>query len=76
MLNKVILPELLTRKSDPRNESKVKLYCLCRRHSFPPMIACDNKVCKIEWFHYSCVNVKKAPCKSWYCPDYKTASPN
>ena len=76
VFDKVILPELLTRKSDPKIESKAKLYCLCRRPSFPPMIACDNKLCKIEWFHYSCVNVKKAPRKSWYCPDCKRASLN
>ena len=31
--DKVILPELLTRKSDCKNERKAKLYCLCHRSS-------------------------------------------
>ena len=43
VFDKVILPELLTGKSHPTNESKAKIYCLCRRPSFPPMIACDKK---------------------------------
>ena len=72
VFDKEILPELLTRKSDPKIKSKAKLYCLCRRPRFPPMIACEIK-CKIKWFHYSCVNVKKTPRQSWYCPDCKTA---
>ena len=68
VFDKLIPPELLTQNSDPKNEWKAKLFCLCRRPSFPSMIACDNKVCKIEWFYYSCVNVKKTTRKSWYCP--------
>ena len=76
VFDKVIFPELTTQKSDLKNESKVKLYFLCRRPSFPPMITCDNKVYKIDSFYYSCVNFKKAPGKSWYYPDCKTASLN
>ena len=42
------------------------------RPSFPPMIACDHRDCKWEWFHYSCVGVKKAPKGRWFCKDCKT----
>ena len=61
VFDKVILLELLTQKSHPKIENKAKLHSLCCRPSFLLMIACDNKLCKIEWFHYSCVNVKIAP---------------
>ena len=36
--------------------------------SFPPMILCDNKVCKIDLIHYSCANVKKARSKVGLLP--------
>lgn len=66
---KVILPELVTRKNDPNLQNEEKLYCLCRRPSFPPMIGCDNYgTCEIEWYHYSCVNITRAP-KKWLCPN-------
>lgn len=42
-------------------------YCLCRGVSHGDMIACDNFECPIEWFHYSCVNLARAPKGKWYC---------
>ena len=67
----VILPELVCRKQDPHNEKEHQLYCYCKRPSFPPMIACDGLTCKIEWFHYSCVNLTHTPSpnSTWYCPN-------
>ena len=67
----VILPEILTRKNDPNNKLDDKLYCVCKRPAFNPMIACDNINCNIEWFHYTCMNVTRAPAKKWYCPKCK-----
>ena len=71
VFTKVILPELVTRKLDPNNEQKHKLYCYCNKPYFNPMIACDGKTCTIEWFHYSCVNLTRTPKenKNWLCPD-------
>ena len=57
----VILPELVTRENDPNNKKHHKLYCYCQRPSFPPMIGCDGLSCKIEWFHYSCLDLVRAP---------------
>jgi len=31
------------------------------------MIRCDNKKCKIEWFHLDCVGINKIPDGVWYC---------
>ncbi|XP_057296778.1 uncharacterized protein LOC130625692 [Hydractinia symbiolongicarpus] len=67
VFEKVLLPELVTRKSDPKLLNEEKVYCICRRPSFPPMIGCDNLgSCDIEWFHYSCVKITRAP-KTWLC---------
>ena len=44
----VILPELASWKSDVDNTENEKLYCICQRPSFLPMITCDGANCKIE----------------------------
>lgn len=72
----VVLPELVCRKNDPENEKPELQYCICKRPSFNPMIACDNTECEIEWYHYSCVNIKRAPEGSWFCPQCKESSKN
>lgn len=44
-------------------------YCLCKQISFGDMICCDFELCPVEWFHFSCVNIKSKPKgKKWYCP--------
>ena len=43
----VILPELVSWKSDMKNTENEKLYCICKRPSFLPMMACDGTNCKI-----------------------------
>lgn len=44
-------------------------YCTCHQVSFGEMIACDNKDCPIEWFHFACVDLKSKPKGKWYCPE-------
>ena len=73
VFEKVILPECITRKHDPNNEHSQKLYCSCKRPSFEPMIACDGKDCQVEWYHYVCVGITRAPKGSWICSSCKTA---
>jgi hypothetical protein len=43
-------------------------YCVCRGPSFGDMVACDNPKCKLEWFHYGCVGLTRAPRGEWLCP--------
>ncbi|TGZ66964.1 hypothetical protein CRM22_005042 [Opisthorchis felineus] len=45
-----------------------RLYCLCKKVSFGDMIACDNKHCEVEWFHFACVDIRVQPKGKWYCP--------
>ena len=71
VFEKVILPECVRRKHDSNNEHSQKLYCSCKRPSFEPMIACDGKDCQVEWYHYVCVGITRAPKGSWYAPHVK-----
>ena len=60
-----------TSTSPTRNDSdEDEIWCYCRK-SVPgeEMVACDNKSCPIEWFHFHCVSISKAPKGRWYCPD-------
>lgn len=43
-------------------------YCLCDQISYGEMIMCDNDLCPIEWFHFSCVTLTTKPKGKWYCP--------
>lgn len=42
-------------------------YCTCGDYSHGEMIQCNNIECPIEWFHMSCLKMKKAPRGNWYC---------
>jgi len=69
---KAILPQILLGppNNDKENESPEE-YCYCRKGDVPPMIACDNPDCPLEWFHWACVGIKSAIEGAWFCPDCK-----
>lgn len=45
------------------------IYCICKGVSHGQMIACENKDCPIEWFHFGCVGLLESPKGKWYCQD-------
>ncbi|XP_065363637.1 inhibitor of growth protein 1 [Calliphora vicina] len=51
-------------------------YCVCNQISFGEMILCDNDLCPIEWFHFSCVSLVLKPKGKWYCPNCRGDRPN
>lgn len=51
-------------------------YCLCDQISFGEMILCDNDLCPIEWFHFSCVALMTKPKGKWFCPNCRGDRPN
>lgn len=72
-----IVPELLTRRLENSDQTlssdctnTEKTFCICNSvySDDENWIGCDAKDCKWEWFHYTCVNVKRAPKGKWYCP--------
>ena len=54
---------------DESTESDGERYCFCREPGWlgGKFIECSNKVCKTEWFHLECVQLKKAPSKDCLC---------
>lgn len=49
-----------------------EVYCTCGRVFDGEMVGCENPdvcftQCKIKWFHFECVGLKKAPEGDWYC---------
>ncbi|KIY50474.1 hypothetical protein FISHEDRAFT_30651, partial [Fistulina hepatica ATCC 64428] len=48
-----------------------KTYCYCNNVSFGQMIACDDKNCEREWFHWSCIGLESAPHGQWFCETCK-----
>ncbi|GJQ82374.1 hypothetical protein Trydic_g441 [Trypoxylus dichotomus] len=68
-------------ESPPREEEAAidpdePTYCLCDQISFGEMIMCDNDLCPIEWFHFSCVSLTTKPKGKWYCPKCRGDRPN
>lgn len=45
-------------------------YCLCGGVSLDHMVACEDGLCPIEWFHLECVGLDYKPTRRepWYCP--------
>lgn len=58
-----------SKKNDDEFDEASDLFCLCNRPSFGSMIECSNEACVYEWFHFSCIGLKKrVPKGKWYCP--------
>jgi len=51
-------------------------YCLCDQISYGEMICCDNDLCPIEWFHFSCISLSTKPKGKWFCPKCRGDRPN
>ncbi|KAG4305424.1 hypothetical protein PORY_000980 [Pneumocystis oryctolagi] len=58
------------KKKQRRNKSETEpIYCFCNQISYGRMIACDNRNCSREWFHWDCVRITSAPKGKWTCSD-------
>ncbi|VDK17431.1 unnamed protein product [Anisakis simplex] len=53
---------------DSDHDNDKRTWCICNQKSYGCMVACDNKSCPIEWFHYDCVNLTQPPKGKWFCP--------
>ena len=62
--------------SDTEGEDDSRVFCRCKGLATREMIACDNKNCTFEWFHYSCVGLTadSIPDGSWFCDNCKPSS--
>ena len=57
-----------TTGANPENE-KLYCYCQCPHDEISEMIGCDAPDCRLEWFHFECVNIMVPPEGKWYCPE-------
>ena len=65
----VVLPCVLRGEMDKENaRPSSQEYCYCRKGEKGKMVACDNKSCAYEWFHFSCVGLESEPQGAWFCP--------
>lgn len=55
--------------ADAERPAKIYCYCRCPYDEVSEMIACDGEDCRIEWFHFECVDIMVPPKGKWYCPD-------
>ena len=53
------------------SDNECATYCYCSgRDDGTKMICCDNANCASgQWFHYRCVNIKRAPRGKWFCKE-------
>lgn len=66
---KAVLPELFSKYFTRQQNNTQDTFCFCNGPETGKMIACDNVQCVHKWFHFSCVQLTRAPkTKKWYCP--------
>jgi len=52
--------ETKTKKNGNRDiavDANEPTYCICKQISYGEMICCDNDLCPLEWFHFSCISL-------------------
>ncbi|XP_060855067.1 uncharacterized protein LOC132932719 isoform X2 [Metopolophium dirhodum] len=66
---KIVVRKEISTDEDESNDPNELRYCLCNGVEYGTMVACDNKKCLHEWFHYECIGITKRPQGKWYCPE-------
>ncbi|CAI2347284.1 unnamed protein product [Caenorhabditis sp. 36 PRJEB53466] len=60
-------------KEESRHKSKRESeeWCICDGVNVDSemMVECENKNCRVEWFHFDCVGLTASPENEWYCPE-------
>ena len=46
-----------------------KTWCSCDQVESGHMLCCDNENCAIQWFHYVCTGIERAPKGKWFYLD-------
>lgn len=57
----------VSNSNDRAGGNREPTYCFCKNVSYGDMIACDNKECPYEWFHFPCVGLSAKPEGKWFC---------
>lgn len=60
------IPSSSTSSGDEDEEGP---WCYCQQDlEGSTLIGCDNNLCKIKWYHMSCLKLKEEPEGDWICP--------
>lgn len=71
VLPAIILGDVLQEEDCELPPENIRLYCICNEPEYGKMIKCESYSCPTEWFHYSCVDIKRKPRKAWLCTQCK-----
>ena len=52
-----------------KEDTNLYCYCQCPHDEYSEMIGCDAPDCRLEWFHFECVNILVPPKGKWFCPE-------
>ena len=68
---KALLPELTTKyftKQNKKDNTNLNdTWCICKMDETEDnLIMCEDNSCKIIWFHFKCMHIKKY---LWFCPE-------
>uniref|UniRef100_A0A672J7U1 PHD-type domain-containing protein n=1 Tax=Salarias fasciatus TaxID=181472 RepID=A0A672J7U1_SALFA len=59
----------ISSKGTPGSSPK---WCVCPGEETLPIVGCDSENCKIQWFHFGCMEIKKTPKGKWFCPECRS----
>jgi hypothetical protein len=60
--------EALCSSKSTQDNDKEAIWCFCSQPNYGNMIGCSNDNCTIQWFHFDCLRIRRAPKGDWYCP--------
>ena len=61
-----VIPSSSTSSGDEDEEGQ---WCYCQQDlEGRTLIGCDSDLCKIKWYHMSCLKLKEEPEGDWICP--------
>lgn len=68
--NSINVDSALQQASNASSDDEV--ICFCQKvydATEDRVIGCDNQNCMYLWFHFKCINLKRAPKGKWFCPE-------
>ena len=51
-----------------------EVYCYCQQPYNRELFKCCNNNCKIAWYHFDCVSLRKHPLTTWFCPSCRSST--
>ena len=62
-----LVPEFDNTMNDDSDDDGT--WCYCQQVKGGDIVGCENKCCRIKWFHMECLMMTEPPKGKWLCPD-------